>query len=132
MKHFADSMYAIADARGPQRAEAVIGEGGSTRSQVHTEEQQDRSDEGTHADGGEDTSYLLKPMSCPLHLSFFFERAVGIATLHLLEEGRPTCFTGFGVLCKASPCFHIHCGAVALHFLEESSTSNKGPCLCVL
>ncbi|CDJ37397.1 threonyl-tRNA synthetase, putative [Eimeria tenella] len=72
MEHFADSMFEIADFKAAQKTDAS----GET---VESEEQQEKPEQNglpTDTSGDNGTSYLLKPMSCPLHLSLFFERSV--------------------------------------------------------
>lgn len=72
MEHFADSMFEIADPKAAQKTD-TSGEA------VESEEQQEKPEQHgllTDTSGDDGTSYLLKPMSCPLHLSLFFERSV--------------------------------------------------------
>ncbi|CDJ27482.1 threonyl-tRNA synthetase, putative [Eimeria mitis] len=82
MQHFADNMFAIADPR-ERGSDTLPGD-----MQNVEMPQQEGSTAPPVYDAG--TSYLLKPMSCPLHLSYFFDRSVRLGSalpLRICEFG---------------------------------------------
>lgn len=72
MKHFSESMYAAAKPSIGTEYDAAEFEDPQRRASV-----QGIKNTGTSATADDsDTLYLLKPMSCPLHLSLIFENYV--------------------------------------------------------
>ncbi|CDJ60955.1 hypothetical protein EMWEY_00008490 [Eimeria maxima] len=69
MQHFADNMFEIAN----RREGASDLRSGEMPNVAMSEREESLA---TFADDA-GASYLLKPMSCPLHLSYFFDRSVG-------------------------------------------------------
>ncbi|XP_026191409.1 uncharacterized protein LOC34617942 [Cyclospora cayetanensis] len=80
LKHFSSNMYAITNPKPAQGAERVSGEVDLVDSPAQTENQLERNREDNLSCEDFATSYLLKPMSCPLHLSLFFDNSVRVGS----------------------------------------------------
>ncbi|CDI85906.1 threonyl-tRNA synthetase, putative [Eimeria praecox] len=72
MQHFADNMFEIADPR--ERGSNALLE------KAHSVELPDQGEFPPPSANEAGASYLLKPMSCPLHLSYFFDRYVRLGS----------------------------------------------------
>ncbi|KAL8455334.1 hypothetical protein Emag_000816 [Eimeria magna] len=92
LKHFAESMYAITEPKATHEVEDNKDRREFRGLSGPTALQKDSPSE-TEAAGDSKTSYLLKPMSCPLHLSLFFDDAVCLKQLAgpLHDDGHILC-----------------------------------------
>lgn len=83
LKHFAENMYLIANRK---RAQWGSSQSGSSVSAETTTDARGHAEQGkqdptnAHEADKTDVLYLLKPMSCPLHLAFFFDNPVRCPT----------------------------------------------------
>lgn len=76
LKHFAENMYLIANHKPAQRDNSQSGGSGSAETPTDAgghDKQDAQSEDNTFETDKTESLYLLKPMSCPLHLAFFFD-----------------------------------------------------------